>query len=173
MYTYCENNPVNYVDYTGENSQALQWLWSLPFIDGSLPIGDIIAVVGILAFLVVGTYTIEQALSASQSDAKEKAEDPPKSLEDSGDAEKDNAQKPSSAGKMQEEVKKGKAPKNVKIVHRAHNAKHGKPHVHFKDGSAMNFDGTPHDAHNGYPVLTTAIKSWLRSHNWATEIRIL
>jgi len=46
MFAYCNNNPVNYVDITGENAEALAWwsstMWWLCGIDSALPIGDII-----------------------------------------------------------------------------------------------------------------------------------
>ena len=35
------------------------------------------------------------------------------------------------------------------------------PHVHFTDGTAINVDGTIHDAGNGVPKLTNKVKKWL------------
>ena len=36
-----------------------------------------------------------------------------------------------------------------------------KPHVHFKDGTALNQDGTVHDAHKGKPNLTNGTRKWV------------
>lgn len=52
MYAYCGNNPVNYIDRTGTEAEALQW-WTtgmgwLPFADTVLPFGDAIYLGGIL-----------------------------------------------------------------------------------------------------------------------------
>ena len=37
----------------------------------------------------------------------------------------------------------------------------GKPHVHFKGGTALNQDGTVHDAHKGNPNLTNGTRKWV------------
>ena len=68
--------------------------------------------------------------------------------------------KPTSQNQMQKQVERGKAPKNVDRVDKAHNST-GKPHVHFKDG-------TVHDAHNGTPNLTNEVKEWLIDNGWST-----
>lgn len=43
-----------------------------------------------------------------------------------------------------------KAPKEVDRVDSAHD-RFGQPHVHFKDGTALNRDGSVHDKINGRP----------------------
>ena len=57
LFTYCYNNPINYVDYYGDNGVAvLEWIIeTLPAIDGPLPIGDVIAVMvgGVLIYIAV------------------------------------------------------------------------------------------------------------------------
>jgi hypothetical protein len=35
-------------------------------------------------------------------------------------------------------------------------------HVHFKDGTSYNMDGTIHDKHNGAPNPPVKVKDWLR-----------
>ena len=83
------------------------------------------------------------------------------------------AGKVSSVAKMQGNVSAGKAPKSIQGVHSAHEstAEHSKPHVHFSDGTAMNYDGTLHDKGKGVHTLTNAEKKWLEEHGWATEIK--
>ena len=43
---------------------------------------------------------------------------------------------------------------------------------HFRDGTSMNNDGSPHDAHRGTPKLTRRVKEWLGKHNWSTNFKI-
>lgn len=40
------------------------------------------------------------------------------------------------------------------------------PHVHFKDGTSLNQDGTVHNAHRGIPNPTKKIKDWLIKNGW-------
>ena len=55
LFAYCENNPVNYIDPYGESGLAAVlagWAssaWGLALVDGPLPVGDIIYVVGCVA----------------------------------------------------------------------------------------------------------------------------
>jgi len=80
--------------------------------------------------------------------------------------------KPTSPGNMQRQVERGQAPKDVDMVHDAHlsNVPNQQPHVHFKDGTAMNMDGTIHDAKGGIPKITRAIAKWLQKNGWAYEV---
>ena len=54
MFAYCLNNPVNYVDENGANSDALQWwistMWWLCGVDTVLPFGDIIFTAGVVLY---------------------------------------------------------------------------------------------------------------------------
>ena len=77
-----------------------------------------------------------------------------------------NECKPKSAGNMQKQVEAGQAPKGVAAVHKAHTLPHGKPHVHFSDGTSLNYDGTIHDKLGGIPKLTRAIRNWLEKNGW-------
>ena len=62
MFSYCLNNPVNYVDRSGNNAEAVQWwtstMWWLCGADTVLPVGDIIYGAGIL---VLGVYALTVA----------------------------------------------------------------------------------------------------------------
>lgn len=79
----------------------------------------------------------------------------------------ESAPKPCSASKMQQEVKKEQAPYDVERVDKAFNTdKGGKPHVHYKDGTSSNKDGTIHDAKNGIPYPNISVIKWLKKHNW-------
>ena len=73
--------------------------------------------------------------------------------------------KPTSPNQMQEQVRSGQAPKTVV---RVDNPKiQGQlPHVHFSDGTAMNIDGSIHDAMNGTHHLTNSERIWLFKNGW-------
>ena len=68
IYLYCNNNPVNYCDPTGENGEAatIGWfasMWWLMLADGPIPAGDIIYFVGgllICAVVAVGPMVLSQ-----------------------------------------------------------------------------------------------------------------
>lgn len=88
------------------------------------------------------------------------------------DADKDNGgnvNKPTSQNQMQNQmqnqVKKGQAPKEVNRVDKPH-VEGQQPHIHFKDGTSLNQDGTIHDAHNGIPILSNKVVDWLTNNGW-------
>jgi len=62
MFSYCLNNPVNFVDRSGNNAEAVQWwtstMWWLCGADTVLPVGDIIYGAGIL---ILGVYALTVA----------------------------------------------------------------------------------------------------------------
>ena len=66
MYAYCENNPVNYVDYTGESAQALKWIFTLPMLDGALPVGDLLFLGAVL--VITSRYKRKNRRSSAVSD---------------------------------------------------------------------------------------------------------
>lgn len=70
--------------------------------------------------------------------------------------------KRASAGNMQKQVERNQAPKSVDRVDRARRP-YEKDQVHFKDGSALNHDGT---WKHGNRVLTNAEKEWLTENGW-------
>ena len=76
-----------------------------------------------------------------------------------------NACKPTSPNQMQQQVLRGKAPKTVV---RVDNPKipGQQPHVHFDDGTAINIDGSVHDAMNGVHKLTNKEAIWLFENGW-------
>ena len=70
LFLYCYNNPMNYVDYTGESAVAMftawassAWTWAAA--DGPLPFGDIVYVVGAVALGVVAIAELVQTIDLS------------------------------------------------------------------------------------------------------------
>ena len=73
--------------------------------------------------------------------------------------------KPTSPNQMQKQVERGQAPGTVV---RVDNPKiPGQlPHIHFSDGTAMNIDGSIHDAMRGVHILTNIERSWIFDNGW-------
>ncbi len=68
-----------------------------------------------------------------------------------------------SINQMNEEIKKGQAPGTISRVDKGNPDLYEKPHVHFEDGNALNFDGT---WKHGEKDLTNKEKKWLIEHDW-------
>ena len=73
--------------------------------------------------------------------------------------------KASSPGKMQQEVLRGQAPRDIHRVDRPH-VTSGESQVHFCNGTSCNQSGTIHDAHKGAPNPSTGAREWLEKHGW-------
>jgi RHS repeat-associated protein len=72
-----------------------------------------------------------------------------------------------SRSRMQRAVEKGQAPREVDGVDGPHgNAPSAQPHVHYRDGTSSNVDGTIHDAHKGTPNPSRRTRAWLEDNNW-------
>ncbi len=68
---------------------------------------------------------------------------------------------------MNKEIERGKAPKSVERVDGPHSSvKNSQAHVHFKDGTALNYDWTVHDKKRGTPKLTREVIDWLKKFGW-------
>lgn len=70
-----------------------------------------------------------------------------------------------SPNQMQKQVVNGQAPKTVI---RVDNPKipNQLPHIHFSDGTALNIDGSIHDAMNGIHKLTKSERIWIFKNGW-------
>ena len=77
---------------------------------------------------------------------------------------------PDSPRKMQREVERGQAPREVERVDPANERTGEKAHVHFRDGTSLNYDGTIHKKKNGYPKISNNTTKWLGKHNWCGEV---
>ena len=72
-----------------------------------------------------------------------------------------------SVNQMNEQIKRGQAPKSVDRVDKAqYSVKNSKIHVHFKDGTSLNIDGTIHDANGGIPKVGRQARKWLEKYGW-------
>jgi len=73
--------------------------------------------------------------------------------------------KEKSINQLQQDVSRGKAPKGITDFHKG-KVKGEQPHVHFKDGSALNKDGT---WKHGKGNLTNEQKQYLKQNGWNIE----
>ena len=123
MFAYCYNDPVNYVDYSGENSDVLGWWFS---IAGSIALaeptcaGEVVVVVGAVIAIGVLLYAEEQL-----DDVKIV---PPQSLPDAEDGEEAESSVPEVGDSAGELPQQG----NVTVVPGAPPVEAGKQgkHVH-------------------------------------------
>ena len=74
-----------------------------------------------------------------------------------------------SQNQIQKIVERGQDPKEVDRVDKAH-TKYGQEHVHFKDGTAINKDGTTHDDGHGIPKLNKKVLYWLNGNGWCLDV---
>jgi RHS repeat-associated protein len=72
---------------------------------------------------------------------------------------------PSSPGKMQREVERGQAPRQVDRVDKGH-VPGQEAHVHYTDGTSSTVSGGVHDAHKGTPNPNKKTRKWLQKHGW-------
>ena len=74
----------------------------------------------------------------------------------------DNSSKKKSGSQLQRDISKGRAPKSFKGIHKG-KFKGEQTHVHFDDGSALNYDGT---WKHGGRELTKAEQEFLNNYDW-------
>ena len=72
-----------------------------------------------------------------------------------------------SSNQMQKQVERGQAPKEVDRVDKPHTGNNvQQDHIHFKDGTALNADGTPSHCDISSLKLTNAILDWILKNGW-------
>ena len=163
LFAYCGNNPVNRSDPDGTD-------WRTVFAVGFKAAAIGLVVLATLPFsgpLLAGagaaaaTATVAAAANATVAAGLTVA---------GGSLIYAASQNVSRPSRMQREVEKGQVPREVDSVHNPH-VNGQKPHVHFKDGTSMNYDGTIHDKLGGEPKITQAIAKWLGGHGWAQMLK--
>ncbi|QAA33761.1 RHS repeat-associated core domain-containing protein [Clostridium manihotivorum] len=143
MFAYCNNNPVNKIDSDGRFAFALG-IYAIPGI-GEVALGITVSGMALYGAYRAGTWVRHKINSYSIKYSKTK--------------------EPASSGSLQKEVEKWQAPREVDRVDKPH-VSGQKPHVHFKDGTFLNNDGTIHDAHKGTPKPNNKTKKWLNKKGW-------
>ena len=172
MFVYCLNNPVCYADENGELSwqQVLYVgvttaligfaiLTALPTGGGSLLLagaggGAMAASAATAAATVSAKVAIVGGTAAAAASIMYSSYSKP----------------PTSRNQMQKQVENGQAPKEVDRVDGVHtNLKppNDQPHVHFKNGTAINFDGSMHHGSIKDLKITNQIAKWLLNNGWS------
>ena len=114
---------------------------------GALALSSSTAVAAGSAMAITGTVMVGDAIAASISEANGK---------------------PTSRNQMQKQVESGKAPNEVDRVDPPHNyVDNSQNHIHFKDGTAINQDGSLSHKGNGIPNITRAILKWILDNGWS------
>ncbi len=162
-YSYAENNPYSYVDPDGRESDPVQTVtvtakrptpvfW-IP-IQSSKPVDP----------LIKPWVGQNSGVSQTGSPDWEPDDDDPRgrsrssSRSRSGKLEK----KEKSVNQLNSEIKQGQAPKGMKRVDTG-KITGEQTHVHFKDGSALNKDGS---WKHGQSHLSNEAKKWLTDNGW-------
>jgi RHS repeat-associated protein len=169
LYRYVQNDPVNLMDPVG---------LAVPLVLAAPAAAKGVAAGGVALFkaLKVTFFLCSAALAAAgiikvQENTEEKPEvDEKCSGTDSGDDGDVDSRGPSSQGRMQKEVERGQAPKDIERVDKGH-VPEQEPHVHFKDGTSSTQSGNFHDAHKGIPNPSNKAKSWLNKHTISVSAR--
>lgn len=69
--------------------------------------------------------------------------------------------------RCKKQVEAGKAPREVDRVDKGNpDIPNNKDHVHFKDDTALNYDGTLSHEGKGIPKITKGIRTWLAKNGW-------
>ena len=138
MFAYCYNNPVNYIDPTGENGTAdvlIGWAgtaWWLAFADGPLPFGEIIyagvfVVLGII--VVVETVTLVEEIAEGMDDnADEGTGNTDTSIPNVNDKDRRLVGNPGDINK--EGYRETKIGEDGRATSERHNSDHGDPKHH-------------------------------------------
>ena len=178
-YNYVKSSPLNYIDPSGYSAgEVLEWGVAtggfVAALDGPFPGYADAAGVVILggSVIVAGGIVIYDGITyignqISQAKSKEKTDDC-KPEKDEKKTESGKLKEPTSPGKMQNQVKKGQAPKGVKRVDPADsNIPGSQPHIHFGENeAALNQDGTWHDAGKPHPKINNKQSDWIIDNGW-------
>jgi RHS repeat-associated protein len=97
----------------------------------------------------------------NNNDQKDKKKNDQKSS--SGEREATTSSKSTSPNQMNQQVQRGQAPNSVDRVD-SPRFPHEKPHIEFKDGNALNNDGT---WKHGGRELTNGEKEWITNNGWS------
>lgn len=155
LYGYVLGDPVNFIDPTGEFLQAMlvrglygagkEFLWQVVVEGRSVNCVDYgaVAIAGVNAAFGNPGAGPRAAASKAKKGAK--------------------ASKITSPNQLNMQIQTGNAPPGLERVD-VGKVKGEQAHIHFKDGSALNIDGT---WKHGETKLTTQQEKWIRKNGWS------
>ena len=189
------NNPVKYTDPDGRASEAVGYSGSYTGEPTKAVVDTPIATVAILYMLktlgkeawtgikAVAPYALiplfifslqgDSVKSQAQTDnAKAQAQGNLQAISPSpapNEPDNDKDKQRTSPNQMNQQVKRGKTPKSVDRVDSANtNVRGEQDHIHFKDGNALNKDGSWKEGLGR--SLTNVEKQWIIDNNWAVPM---
>ena len=171
MFAYCGSNPVNRIDKEGMDWEDVFAIGLSIILIGVAIIlaipsgGSSLAAAGVAISASSAAIVGEAAIGAGAVVAGSAIMIP--AAEQAAQHLQNRSQGRTSAQEMQKQVRKKQAPKEVERVDGAKQDIPGnKDHVHFKDKTALNYDGTISHSGNGTPKITRAIADWLERNGW-------
>ena len=152
-------SPDNSADYNSalrrtDNAAAALGVGMIKAGSGSMAAGGALATAGVgvtASTAGAGTMLVMNS-SKNKSDGYERGKN----------TSTDNSTKKKSGNQLQRDISKGRAPKSFKGIHKG-KYKGEQTHVHFDDGSALNYDGT---WKHGGRELTKAEQEFLNNYDW-------
>ena len=182
MFVYCGNNPANSVDESGTFWQELK-----AFGRGCLNLAIAVGAITVAGAAVIGAAVLTVgsggagavALPAAAVVVAESIAIAVTAITaigvvsvTAGEIGSNIQRKQTSRNQMQKQVENGQAPGEIDRVDPPHtNAPNQQSHVHFKDGTAMNLDGSPSHGSRGVPKLTRPIIEWFAKNGYHFEVK--
>ena len=180
-YAYCANNPVNFVDPDGREWYDVVIGYAVGALTNIVPgsghlrdqytptdshdynsglrtSDNVPAAGGELVAIGAASTTAGVVLMANSAENKSGG------YERGKNSNQSKGQKPKSPNQLKQDIKRGKAP--ISIERCDFKKDNDKPHVHFKDGNALNKDGT---WKHGGRELTNKEKDFLKRYDWKTK----
>ncbi|MBQ6542038.1 MAG: RHS repeat-associated core domain-containing protein, partial [Lachnospiraceae bacterium] len=177
MFAYCLNNPVNLTDAEGTWPNLSSVFLGIAIVAAAVAFVALCvvtcggaAVVGAGAAVALSTTTAvatQVAVVAVGVSATAYATASISYAVETGisEAKKQREEKRTSTNQLREQAKRGQAPKEIDQIHDGNpNIPGNKDHIHFKDGTAMNLDGTKSHEGRGMPRITNELKRWLKQN---------
>lgn len=195
MFAYCLNNPVNLIDAEGTWPNLSSVFLGIAIAAAAVAFVALCVVTcggaaavggGVAAAVAVSSTTMVAAqvtvaaagVAAVASDMAIKtyvAEEVVKAVSisySSSKSKKSAGKKPTATNQLREQVRKRQAPKDVVAIDdRFEGNPDGQAHIHLRDGTVLNLDGTRSHKHKGKFQVPNEVKDWLRNQGHGERLQ--